>query len=309
MSDDFKGSGSAALRAVIVVGALLILGGAGFLGYMLGGGEWFVTAVRQPSSTEVERPGPAVSQPSEAGERGVEPSVAEAGGTAVDRADSQPGAPGDASDAVPPVAEGRPVPGVASPEQPSPIAPAAPELPEEPVEPVVPVEPVESVEPEAVDTERLDRAAAVVGDLLATRTPLEVRDVDLGQQELVRTVTVAGRQRRVIWGLPEQDSHASHISYVIDAGYERLRGVAMVVPWGVERASDTGGGPAGIFRLYGDSNLLWESAPVRGHGASQPFDVMIRNVEVLVLVVENLTPGTEAGFVWADLELLGEPAS
>ncbi len=324
MPDDFKGSGKAALRVAIATLVVLILCAAGLLGYLLGGGDWSAVTLRPPPTPE-GRPPATPEVPPPARETG-EPEPSAPREPVASRLDSEvpldepapepvdPDGPAEKlvpddlremSSAAPPPDES---PSAESSDEsvnslavPAPVDPTAPESAvERPETAVVPPEPVAGPvieEPE------------VVGDPLASLTPLEVRGVDLGEQALVREITLARRERQVIWALPLDESHSSHISYFLEDGYQRLRGTAIVVPAGTEPGDEPDEAPAAVFRIYGDSNLLWESAPVRGRDTSHPFDVNVRNVEMLVLVVENLTPESEAGFAWADLELFGEPAS
>jgi hypothetical protein len=148
-------------------------------------------------------------------------------------------------------------------------------------------------------------SAAPARKQLAELTPLEVLDIRLGDTGLVRSAHVAGQScPSAIWAQPVENLGTCQVSYLLRKAYQRLTGAAAVADAVGEKAEV----PAGTFRIYGDGNLLWDSGTLQGYGSSKQFDVAVKGLHQVVLVVESDSPSDVSLFAWVDLQLVVDPS-
>ncbi len=144
---------------------------------------------------------------------------------------------------------------------------------------------------------------------LADLTPMEVVDVQAGDEPLVRTVQVAGQSHpNAIWAQPIADQGTCQVSYQVQQEYTRLTGVAAIAD---AAAGDVVEVPKATFRIYGDGNLLWDSGPLQGYGNSKSFDLEIDGIRLLALVAESDVSSAASRCAWVDMQISPkqEPAS
>jgi hypothetical protein len=186
------------------------------------------------------------------------------------------------------------------------IGPDQPFLPDA-QEAVVPGLPEDSEAPESAEPSEpvVPPPADPPGKRLAELTPLEVLDIRLGDFDLVRLASVDGEHHpSSIWAQPSADRGTCQISYPLQQAYQQLTGAAAVAD-----ASDEGAEiPAGVFRIYGDGNLLWDSGTLAGYGMSKPLEVGVRGIRQVVLVTESDSPSDVSLFAWVDMHLVSEPS-
>lgn len=104
-----------------------------------------------------------------------------------------------------------------------------------------------------------------------------------------------------IWAQPDEDEGVSQVSYMLNGKFETLRGTAGICDATDEQPGDQK--PSAVFRIYGDGNLLWESDPQTGFGASRQFEVEVKGIEVLALMAESSSSSELSRFAWGDVEL------
>ena len=138
---------------------------------------------------------------------------------------------------------------------------------------------------------------------LSMLTPFERVGLKTGDGVVPRSVAFSGQKcESVIWAQPEEDEGVAQVSYMLDDKFATLRGTAGIS----DAAGGAGAGdqkPSAVFRIYGDSNLLWESEPLAGCGTAEQFEVQIKGIEVLALVAESSSPSEASRFAWGDVKL------
>jgi len=138
---------------------------------------------------------------------------------------------------------------------------------------------------------------------LSRMTPFERVGLKTGDGGVPQSVAFSGQKcESVIWVQPEEDEGVAQVSYMLDGKFATLRGTA-----GISDAVDDAGTrdqkPSAVFRIYGDSNLLWESEPLTGFGAAEQFEVQVKGIEVLALVAESTSSSEASRLAWGDVEL------
>ncbi|MBC8874901.1 MAG: NPCBM/NEW2 domain-containing protein [Planctomycetes bacterium] len=138
---------------------------------------------------------------------------------------------------------------------------------------------------------------------LSLMTPSERIGLKTGDGGAPRSVAFSGQKcESVIWVQPEEDEGVAQVGYMLDGKFATLRGTA-----GISDTVDDAGArdqkPSAVFRIYGDSNLLWESETLTGFGSAEQFEVQVKGIEVLALVAESSSSSEVSRLAWGDVEL------
>lgn len=147
-------------------------------------------------------------------------------------------------------------------------------------------------------------------DFLALHKPVEV-DGAIQDGSAVEAVAFSGNLHDfAIWTKPAEDRGTAQISYMLEGQFATLRGIAGISD--VDEQTSTAStidSPSGMFRIYGDGNLLWKSNTLAGFGAAQDFEVDVSGIEMIALVAETETTARDSSFAWGDVELLAADTS
>lgn len=143
---------------------------------------------------------------------------------------------------------------------------------------------------------------------LAAIDPFEAEGVERGGNS--RSVGISGaRYEHAICVEPSLRDSTAQISFSLGGKWARLRGVAGITGGEGDSGSTESDQPAATFRIYGDANLLWESKPLTGGGAVEPFEVDVAQLDILALVVDSRGTSGDNQPVWGNLQLVTSAGS
>ncbi len=147
----------------------------------------------------------------------------------------------------------------------------------------------------------LDEAPGVP---LASLDPTEIDGVQSGPESPWQPASFSGkRYERALCMVRSSGDGRSQVSFFLRGKFQQMSGIAGLQDAQHEDRADESGQPKAIFRIYGDANLLWDSAPQAVAGATEPFELDVRGVDYLTLVVEYGLRADGARPAWADLRL------
>jgi hypothetical protein len=157
--------------------------------------------------------------------------------------------------------------------------------------------------PTASGAESKDNAADKK-DYLSLLPPFETVGVKTNGGPVRRSVSFSGEEHQFgIWAQPNEDAGTAQVSFLLKDQFTGLRGKAGICDAPADAAIGDSAGPSGVFRIYGDGNLLWESDSPVGFGAVEQFEIDVKGIELLALTVESDSPAESSRFAWGNLEL------
>jgi hypothetical protein len=148
-------------------------------------------------------------------------------------------------------------------------------------------------------------ANSAAGTSLATLDPLEIDGLEAGSEGPWQPASLSGRQyERALCMVRTAGLNTAQISFELCGKYRQLSGIAGLQDARNEEPAGDSGKSEAVFRIYGDANLLWDSAPQSLPGSTVPFRVDVRDLDYLTLVVEYGARSDGAEPAWADLRLV-----
>lgn len=149
------------------------------------------------------------------------------------------------------------------------------------------------------------RVSEPPGVFLTALSPLEIVGIGGNAGDWRGSLKIDGQvYEHAVLLQPAEGESGTQIAFALKAGFTRFAGFVAIIAGDAPAAVANRDQPQAIFRLYGDGNLVWESAPLTGHGTRREFECEVRGVEVLTLVAESPTPANVSRFAWGDLSLL-----
>jgi len=138
---------------------------------------------------------------------------------------------------------------------------------------------------------------------LADLKPSKVEGVHGGDQ-IKRAVSLSGNDHRHgIWAQPTQDQGTARIAFALGGQYTTLQGTCGMTDQTSTFQANDPMTPAAVFEIYADNKLVWTSKPLVGRGATQTFDLKLRNVRNLMLVTRSNTYSYLSQCAWGSLVL------